>query len=722
MFVGPPRLLRGRRRMATALGLTVAAACVGGDASAPPAASAPIPDPSTPLREPAARGVVPADARVTDYHIDARLDVEAHTVEGTARITWRNRTSFTVDALPLHLYMNGFRAEDTAWMSEARGSHRGHTFSHDGGPSWGYIDIKEARRLGPRARAARPDDPELRASEPVALAWAEGEDPSVATLTLDAPVGPGADVTVELDFLTQLPRVFARTGHADDFHMVAQWYPKLAVLDPRDGWRNHVFTLHSEFYADFGDYTVELDVPANQIVGATGVRVSDEVVGDRRKLRYEAEMVHDFAWVADPDFVEAFAEHRGIRIRQLLQPEHAADAQAHLDAQLAALESMEARFGPYPWSTITIVHAPPGAEGAGGMEYPTLFTTSDIVEPQLWYALVGFEERVSGRFTTIHEFGHQYFQGLLASDEHRQPWLDEGMNTLSNVLVVLDSEPDPWAARLGNQLFYLEDLIRAAVGGRSDLDPVDASSDTYRAVNDNYGTTVYRKTAALMLTLRNLVGHAAFDQALRTYADRFRFRHPRGEDLVRTLVEGLGERRQVTPANDGGPGVLLDVRDYLTQGLATVDRVDFRVDAIKHRRAQGQHGWHRDEHGVLIGGDAPEDAGASVATLDDAAVEGVVAVVREGEFRVPVVLEVEFKDGTRERKTWDGQDRYVIYTWPGRRLVSATVDPDGLLVLESNVLNNTQRVGEAKRDDGLTAPVGDAVEALELAILGGMAL
>ncbi|MCA9687633.1 MAG: hypothetical protein KC457_36070, partial [Myxococcales bacterium] len=210
----------------------------------------------------------------------------------------------------------------------------------------------------PRARAARPDDPELRASEPVALAWAEGEDPSVATLTLDAPVGPGADVTVELDFLTQLPRVFARTGHADDFHMVAQWYPKLAVLDPRDGWRNHVFTLHSEFYADFGDYTVELDVPANQIVGATGVRVSDEVVGDRRKLRYEAEMVHDFAWVADPDFVERWGEYEGIRIRQLIQPEHAQQSLVDVGAEEATSALQSLRFGPYAWSTLTIINAP----------------------------------------------------------------------------------------------------------------------------------------------------------------------------------------------------------------------------------------------------------------------------------------------------------------------------------------------------------------------------
>ena len=218
-----------------------------------------------------------------------------------------------------------------------------------------------------------------------------------------------------------------------------RWYPKLGVLGPDGRWQAHVFTLNAEFYADFGDYDVHLDVPESMVVGATGILVAaDPPAEGRKKLHYRAEMVHDFAWAADPEFVEIGAQWKDVRIRQLIQPGRVADAPAHLDALVATLESMENRFGPYPWSTVTVIHPPDDAGGAQGMEYPTLFTTSDIIHLPAWVRLFDIEEQMSGTFTTIHEFGHQYFQGLLASDESAQPWLDEGLNTTSNMLVLAD--------------------------------------------------------------------------------------------------------------------------------------------------------------------------------------------------------------------------------------------------------------------------------------------
>ena len=536
---------------ATALVISLAElACSGGTDPAPAAGdqapSAPVPEPESPLRSPEIRGAIPRDARIADYTIDATLDAESHRVTGTVRLTWRNRTTRTLDDLQFHLYMNAFRADDTAWMQEARGGHRGQHLEHeDETAGWGYIDIQAIRRLSPARPSVNSPSSELQEREPVKLRWAEGEDPTVMAVTLDKPLGPAREITVELDFVTQLPRVFARTGYADDFHMLGQWFPKIAVLEDGAGWRNHVFTLNSEFYADFGNYAVSLDVPESAIVGATGVRTSERVEDGRKHLRYEAEMVHDFAWVADPDFVEHRSEWHGIRIRQLLQPERARDAARHLEAQIAALESMERRFGPYPWSTITIVHPPKSAKGAGGMEYPTLFTTSDILERKPYFALIGFEEHVSGVFTTIHEFGHQYFQGLLASNENQQPWLDEGLNSMSNTLAFIDwtGDPRPTLARVGNQELRADHMTRLSLLGASDLVPVDSPSEGHPKLLKTYGVTVYRKTMAFMLTLRNLVGADRFDRAMRTYADRWRFRHPRGEDLVATLVDVIGPAR-----------------------------------------------------------------------------------------------------------------------------------------------------------------------------------
>ena len=685
------------------------------DAPAPAVSPAPDAPAPAPLRPPELRGEVPDDARIADYRIDARLDAERHEVAGTAELTWRNRTARAVGALPFHLYMNAFRAEDTAWMRESRGTHRQSRQRGDDDGAWGYIDLRAVRLL------PGPGGP-LAADQGETLTWREGPDPTVMTVDLPRPVGPGEAVTLRLDFLTKLPRVFARTGYAGDFHMVGQWYPKIGVLDPERGWLCHVFTLNSEFYADFGDYEVTLDVPERFVVGATGVREGESVEAGRRHLRYRAEMVHDFAWAADPTFVERAAEWRGVAVRQLLQPDFAADADAHFEAAFATLESMERRYGPYPWSTLTIVHAPEDADGASGMEYPTLFTTSDILPRDLWWRVFDLDERVSGLLTTVHELGHQYFQGLLASDEFSEPWLDEGINTFSNSMVFADWRGEAaWMLRLGPQAVSDPELVRLSLLRGVDLDPVASPADAFLEVNGGYGATVYRKTAAIMFTLRNLAGAAAFDDALRAYALRWRFRHPRGQDLVDALLEGLGPTLTLS---SGGPGsaVTLDVAEFLDQALHTVEPLDFALARVDNRRRLGDAGYRRDEHGALVGGGPRERADVPLRDLPDDAVEGVVVVRRQGGLRVPVELEVETEGGARERLLWDGQGRYHVFTFPGRRLRRAELDPDHKLTLEARRLDNLRYAAGEPAPPGLSAPVARSAEAVALAILGGISL
>ncbi|HET6583705.1 MAG TPA: M1 family metallopeptidase, partial [Nannocystaceae bacterium] len=625
-----------------ALGL-VAVGLAGCDESAP--APVTMPEPTAALREVPARGAVPADAKVLDVEIDATLDGTTHRIDGRTRLRWHNTSRTSVSTIPFHLYMNGFRAEDTAWMREARGSHRGNVQSERG--AWGWIDVAEVVR--------RPAFDGSDAGTP--LAFSEADDPSLMEVELDRPVAPGEDVVLDIAFTTQLPRVFARTGFDGDFHMFGQWYPKPGVLQEDGTWRAHVFSFHSEFYADFADYVVHLDVPSEMVVGATGIMVDETVDGARKRQTWHAEMVHDFAWTADPELLVYDAMHDGIRIRQLARAEHFAQVERHLEAQTEALDSMQARYGPYPWSTITIVHPPTGAEGAGGMEYPTLFTTGSIADVPAPVRWLGFEERGSGVFVTVHEFGHQYFQGLLASDEWSQPWLDEGMNTMSNVLVLDDWHgPNAWMARLGVLELSGVDLVRLAQRNADALQPVDQPATGFDPLVGGYGATVYRKTAALMLTLRNLVGHDAFDEALRRYALAWRFRHPTGADLEAALVEHLGARVPIATGGDVEPGespllspVVVDVADVLEQGLRTTKAVDFRVHSIVHRRALGEAGWHRNDEGVLVEGDA-----APTEPPTDAELEAVAVLHRTGDFVIPVEIEVVFTDGTRERRTWSG--------------------------------------------------------------------
>lgn len=678
-----------------------------------------LPEPEEALRPESVAGKPPQESRIADYTLDARLDTDEHTVTGKATLTWRNRTSRTPTKLPFHLYMNAFRAEDTAWMRGARRSHRGHVQDDEFG--WGYIDVTSVSLLDPAG------------GDPSPLSFAEGEDPTLMLVQLPEAVGPGEQVTLELEFLTRLPRVFARTGFHEDFFMIAQWYPKVGVLEEAAGWQAHVFTVHDEFYADFGNYEVHIDVPEDMIVGATGIRTEESVADGRKHLVYRAEMVHDFAWVADPQFVQHYGEHDGIRIRQLIQPEHAADADTHLAAQIFALESYEERYGPYPWTTLTIVHARHGAGGAGGMEYPTLYTTSDIA--RIPAPMRGFviDERVSGVFTTVHEFGHQYFQGLFASDEHLEPWLDEGINTMANALAYEDAYgEDPWLMKLAGHPLHQSDMLRLANRGAHLFDPVDRPASAYDPLVGAYGQIVYTKAAAVMLTLRNLVGADAFDEAMRVYGERSRFRHPTGKDLEAVLLEVIGPRVQLSSA-DGPAGsaqlsavegqgglVHLDVRDYLNQALRESSEVDFAILRSRNLRRIGTAGWHRDENGELVGGEAPDNVDDKIADLDDEDVEAVVIVQRKGDFKVPVELVVEFEDDGRERVVWDGRERHQTFTWPGRRLRLAMLDPDGKLLLEGRRTDNTSYAPKKYPDHGLQDVFGDLEEATALAILGGI--
>lgn len=691
----------------------------------------PVAEPAFPLRAPAATyagtdqqvGTPPAEARIVDYRIDAKLDADAHTVEGKVRMTWRNRTRRRVKTLPFHLYTNAFRAQDTAWLAESRGTHRGESLEEG---EWGYIDVRSVSLLERADLEQITGLSETPPQKAQALAFEEDSDPTTMRVSLPAAVGPGEAVTLELDFFTQLPPVFARTGYHDDFHMVAQWFPKIGVLEEEAGWQAHTFTLNGEFYADFGNYEVHLDVPTDMVVGATGIRTAEAVEGDRKRLSYLAHMVHDFAWVADPDYVEHWGEHEGIRIRQLIFPEFEHTAAAHLEAQKQTLDSMQARFGPYPWSTITIVHAPEGAEGAGGMEYPTLYTTSDVFQPPVPLPETMLAERVSGVFTTVHEFGHQYFQGLFASNEQAQPWLDEGMNTMSNMLTFLDAygtaeQPDPWLVKVGGHPLSVSDLARLSMLDAL-RDPVDQNASDYRDLVGSYGGMVYQKTAALMLTLRNLVGHARFDEALALYAQRARFAHPKGEWLEATLVEVLGERAPVSgdPDNPDANTVYLDVRDYLDQALREVSEVDFALLRVTNRPLPGKAGWHRNAAGELIEQAMPERP-EKESEWEDADLEATVVVHRRGGFRVPVELMVEFVDGSRETVTWDGQARTKIFTWPKRRVRFATLDPARKLWLEARRLNNTRAADDVqKRPKGgeLSGYLSGVDQAVNLAAMG----
>jgi len=236
---------------------------------------------------------------IANYNIKAMLDAKTHTVTGSETLTWMNDSPDTVPTLQFHLYMNAFKNSQSTFFKESGGQLRGDKSDQK---EIGWIDVTRMRLAGGAdlTRAIRfihPDDGNI-------------ADQTVIEVALPEPVKPGGTVQVEIDFVTKLPKVFARTGFHGDFHLVGQWFPKLGVWETagfrystQGAWNCHQFHANSEFFANFGNYQVELTVPSEMVIGATGGEpVSVKKNGKALTYKFRQEDVTDFVWTAQPTY------------------------------------------------------------------------------------------------------------------------------------------------------------------------------------------------------------------------------------------------------------------------------------------------------------------------------------------------------------------------------------------------------------------------------------
>ena len=609
-----------------------------------------------------ASAAAPLVQPTSSYEISCRLDTDKKTVEGTELITWTNRTSRPATTLQFHLYLNAFRNTQSTFWRESGGKDR------DGNPireSFGAVEMTrmtyaDGTDLLPALAYIAPDD-------------GNPEDRTVAEVTLPRPVAPGEIARVSIDFRSRLPRVFRRTGWKGDFFMVAQWFPKVGVLE-ESGWNCHQFHFNSEFFSDFGDYDVTIDLPARYRgkVGATGGRAEERVGGDRVIYRFRQESVHDFAWTADPDYV-VVADHfreaglSDVDVLLYLQPEHRRQAERYLRAAKAAISYMGRILGPYPYPTLTVVDPPWGARAAGGMEYPTLITCgTHLVAP----ASVHEPEEV-----TVHEFGHQFFYGILASNEFEDPYLDEGFNQYltARVLKATYGSNRPYVDffgyrfPLGIETYYPVDDNRGFFA--VDIQDVHAQPSWRFRDRKSYSGSTYEHTALALATLENWIGTNTMDRALRLYYERFKFKHPKLSDFE-TAVRDITGR---------------DWSGFFRRTFGGSGRVDYAIEQASSEPAKPPRGFFERE-GKLEAGTPPDRARAK-------GYDSVVLVTRRGSTALPVEVLLRFDGGKTWRGSWDGEARwYRLRISSGPRLLEAVVDPDEKVALDWDRTNNGRRV------------------------------
>jgi hypothetical protein len=598
---------------------------------------------------------LPAHAtKVASYELRARLDPQLHTITGSGSIEWTNTSSLPTAELWLHLYLNAFKNERTLFLRSPFGAGRSSGRAED----WGYIDVQRlvARELGnvdlwPSAARSSPGDP---------------DDQTDIRVPLPAPVLPGAKLTLDVEFTAKLPAVLLRTGYAGSFHFAGQWFPKLARREPDGTWAHFPFHPQSEFYADFGRYVVTLDVPEQFTVGATGVRTQERVEKGRRIVRHEADDVHDFAWTAWDGFERREETISGVRVLLLQPPGNEHNGEVTLRALRFALPHFSARYGAYPYPVLTVVHPPEPGKDAGGMEYPTLITTGGA-----WY--LGKSGVRGIEAVTIHELGHQWFYGLVATNEHAHPFLDEGLNTYAETVAMAEA----WGS--GSLIDWPSfsvsgDAIRRAVAaeyaGNNPLALPASKFATFREL----GALVYARTGTVFRTFERVYGEPVMRRALARYTRRYRYAHPGPKHLIAAYAEVAGDE----------PAEMLR-RALLDRGTA-----DYRVESVDSAPAAEPAGvYDRDGGRSTVARPSRDEDGAWV---------GKVIVRRDGTLALPVVIELRFADGSRQRRRWDGQGSWTALDYRGEvPLEAAIVDPDARVLLDDNLLNNSARRGAGSR-------------------------
>ena len=620
-----------RSRLAVLLPFLFSAAAVG----AAPSSAGPVQTTAPPAATLADK---PLSERVVAYQIDARFDAGKHALDATEVLTYRNLTGQPQDTFPFHLYLNAFQPTSTFMREERR--DRDDFELRDKYKASAEVKSLEVVGMGDltsQIKFVAPDD-------------GNPDDRTVFQVKLPRPVAPHESVQFRIAFHDKFGQVFARTGYKRDFIMGAQWFPKIGVWW-QGAWNCHQFHWTTEFFADFGTFDVKLTVPQNEVVGASGVQLDEVKNADGTKtLTFRGEDIHDFAWTAQPTYhvvEDTFNGSMGsVKIRLLLQPDHIDQAARHVRIMQQTMKRFDQWYGPYPYKQITVVD--PADLRAGGMEYPTLITGDTT-----WWMPEGLR-LVEG--VVEHEFGHQYWYGMVATNEFEDAWLDEGINSYTECKILDDifgkdkSVMDLWGLTESDDAGQRNDYLPSA-----DLDPISRFAYQYLNSSSYFGIS-YGKTTTVLLTLEKVIGEETLKRAIHAYFMRYRFTHPTKEDFLRTIEEVSGQ----------------NLRWYFDQAVYGTQVLDYEI-----RRANSDRlDWYLK--------DPPKEKKGETAYRTQ------VQVHRKGDFIFPVEVVIRFDNGDVVTEHWDGKDRWVRYTYDKKaKLVSAQIDPGNAVLLDRNLFNNS---------------------------------
>ena len=474
-----------------------------------------------------------------EYEMDINVDVSDFTYDGDQSIIYTNNSNDTIKKVYYHLFFNSFKPNS-------------------------QMDIRSRtirdpdRRVGSRIVALDEND---YGDISVSSLKQDGKDinfeinETVLLARLNKPLLPGKKTKLNMVFTAQIPLQIRRSGKLNkegvDMTMT-QWFPKLAEFDP-EGWHPNPY-IGREFHGVWGNYKVNITIDKDYVVGGTGYLQNANEIGHgytekdpkendskTNTWKFYAPNVHDFAWAADPDYIHDIKRtESGVDLHFFYKPtvnvEHWKKLQ---DDSVKLMEYFEESIGPYPWEQYSIIQG-----GDGGMEYAMC---TMITGERPYPSLLG---------VTAHEMAHAWFQHLLATNEAKHSWMDEGFTEYVTYLsenYVNDKDPE-FPHKSSYDRYYL-----LASSGFEQAQTIHSDRYDY---NFAYGASAYSKGSVFLSQLGYIIGKNNLNKTLKRYYEEFKFKHPTPNDFKR-IAEKVSD---------------LELEWYLNEWTRTPHKVDYGID------------------------------------------------------------------------------------------------------------------------------------------------
>ena len=451
-----------------------------------------------------------------EYYMDIDMNVSDFTFSGEQKLIYTNNSPDTINKVYYHLFFNAFRPgsqmDIRSRTIQDPDSRVGNRIFELGPEDYGLLNVASLKQNGKEIR--------FETKETILLA------------RLEKPLLPGKKTELSMVFNGQVPLQIRRSGkmNKEGVHLtMTQWFPKLSEYD-FEGWHPNPY-IGREFHGVWGDYSVNITIDKNYVIGGTGyLKNANEIghgysnknkkpKGETLTWEFYAPNVHDFAWAADPDYIhDTRRSESGVDLHFFYKPDAGKENWKRLQEDtLGLLDYFETNIGPYPWRQYSVIQG-----GDGGMEYAMC---TMITGKRSYPSLFG---------VTAHELAHAWFQQILANNEAKHPWMDEGfteyITSLAEKAVLGKSSLFPHKGSY--ESYYRINEIQLQNPGLTIEQPLTIHSDRFD-YNFTYGASSYSKGAVFLSQLGYIIGEKNLSKTIKRYYEEFKFKHPTPNDFKR---------------------------------------------------------------------------------------------------------------------------------------------------------------------------------------------